>query len=144
MKLPVFAITLFAFAENAIGLPQVPDAADIAFSVDVKPVNCRHDWVMEATYTHIPFARRYYITAPIPGKEIHPVCRAFWKELTKSGKCRKFLPTTHPQCWDVGNELRLRMLIPLHCKPPYVHAAWWEATKNKYGPIHCQPEGELA
>lgn len=80
---------------------------------------------------------QYHITADnVP--DIPGICGGFWDNLNNrhfNGACTVF---GDPNCGKVDGKFDATFQVLLSCNKGHVGSAWWEATKNQYGPIDCK------
>lgn len=90
------------------------------------------------------FTKHYNIfIAPLPKKEIGPLCDTFWKKLKRHWLCTVSSPHgcgpwTNSTRGANGTEgVKWEFTVFKGCNSGMVESAFWEATKNRHGGIDC-------
>lgn len=95
--------------------------------------------VADCTWTSAGIYADYHITAEnVP--DIPGTCGGFWDNLNNrnfNGACTVFGPAS---CENVEGKFDAKFQVAGWCNAGHVGSAWWEATKNQYGPIDCKLE----
>ncbi|CEJ87295.1 hypothetical protein VHEMI04368 [[Torrubiella] hemipterigena] len=105
------------FLAAAMALPAFTEAASCVYRADGSAI-----------------LRRYKINADgvddVPG-----ICGGLWDNMNGQGACHGAIPGW---CNDNGGgKLEWVFDIGVACNSGAVEAVWWEATKNRFGDIHC-------
>ncbi|KAK7923672.1 hypothetical protein PG985_007743 [Apiospora marii] len=70
--------------------------------------------------------------------DIPGICGGLWDNLKHSGACPVL--GMH-SCGAEGAGLVWKFGVTDFCNRGHVESAWWEATKNRWGAIHCECKG---
>ncbi|KAF4478826.1 hypothetical protein CGGC5_v012270 [Colletotrichum fructicola Nara gc5] len=89
----------------------------------------------------VPVNYRYIVNAYNVEDDIPKVCHKLWMELRNFWMCQVWSFGLFKQFCREGTEkgtLEWEFETGLACNTGMLEAAWWEATKNKYGRIGCE------
>ncbi|KAI8200557.1 hypothetical protein K4K52_007914 [Colletotrichum sp. SAR 10_76] len=89
----------------------------------------------------VPVNYRYIVNAYNVEDDIPKVCHKLWMELRNFWMCQVWSFGLFKQFCREGTEkgtLEWEFETGLACNTGMLEAAWWEATKNKYGRIDCK------
>ncbi|GKT55851.1 hypothetical protein ColTof4_11734 [Colletotrichum tofieldiae] len=130
---------ILALATAVLGLPTLTAIApDTLQTHQVKAPTCLLKGISEDAHPELFFGLQYYITAMVPADNIMGVCRAFMNDLESTRHCRgQFIGAKKPICKGDQSGLKIKLWTYRPCGQDMVHRAWFHATQNRYGSIHC-------
>ncbi|KAI1465027.1 uncharacterized protein F4812DRAFT_466536 [Daldinia caldariorum] len=76
-----------------------------------------------------------YLVAAEGVTDIPGICGGLWDNLHHSHACEVYGGTQ--SCKNENGILVWRFGVTDFCNKGHVESAWWEATKNRFGAIHC-------
>ncbi|KAJ4022700.1 hypothetical protein NW752_000090 [Fusarium irregulare] len=82
-----------------------------------------------------PAYKQYFVIADgvddIPGK-----CGGFWDNMNNKN-FNSACTLSHTSCEDRDGQMVIEFMAGSGCNSGHVESAWWEATRNNFGAIHC-------
>lgn len=79
----------------------------------------------------------YYVTIPKANEHVKEICGRLWYSLDDFAGCVVSLPNDCSTLPGVNTTLSWEFHTSLFCKPWMVEKAFWLATGNKLGELHC-------
>ncbi|EMD95024.1 hypothetical protein COCC4DRAFT_146879, partial [Bipolaris maydis ATCC 48331] len=67
--------------------------------------------------------------------DIPGICGGLWDNLKHSGACTPI--ATYCGGDPASRLLNWKFTAPIFCNSGHVESAWWEATRNQFGAVHC-------
>ncbi|KAF2635745.1 hypothetical protein P280DRAFT_410992, partial [Massarina eburnea CBS 473.64] len=66
------------------------------------------------------------------------LCNGLRDNMHHFGQCKE----TGLSCDIVDGKFEWKTVVPVRCNNGMIESAWWEATKNEFGPIECGDDHE--